>query len=104
MTASQPQPNTPRSVYIGKLGNDPIQDMLTDHLNDIGVSQVSDVIKLNCTVGNQASFCVIVDNDTSEAAIYDPTKWPQGVCIRPYKQRQQRIKQTWQGGRNRQGG
>ncbi len=50
------------------------------------VTQVSDVIKLNTNVTNQASFYV-VDNEANENVIYDTTKWPHGVHIRPFKGR-----------------
>ncbi len=48
---------------------------------------MSDVIKLNSIVTNQASFCVVVDNEANENVIYDPTKWGHGVHIRPFKER-----------------
>ncbi len=76
-----------RSIYIGQLHEDTTPEMIRDHLNDISVSEISDVIKLNSRVQHQASFCVIVDNETSELAMYNPDKWPPGVRIRPYKER-----------------
>ncbi len=37
-TTNQSQPNTPRSVYVGRLSEATTPTMIRDHLNDIGVT------------------------------------------------------------------
>ena len=76
-----------RSVYVGQLAEETTTEMIRDHLQDIGVSQVSDVINLNSTIPGQSSFCIVVDNARSEKDLYDPDKWPSGIRVRPYKER-----------------
>ena len=76
-------------VYVGKLKENTSKKAVLDHLHDIGVSHVSDVIQLHRKTGGQASFCVSVDNSDDEDAMYNPDKWPAGALIRPYKLRTQ---------------
>ena len=76
-------------VYVGKLKENTSKKAVLDHLHDIGVSHVSDVIQLHRKTGGQASFCVSVDNSDNEDAMYNPDKWPAGALIRPYKLRTQ---------------
>ena len=76
-------------VYVGKLKENTSKKAVLDHLHDIGVSHVSDVIQLHRKTGGQASFCVSVDNSDDEDAMYNPDTWPAGALIRPYKLRTQ---------------
>ena len=45
-------------VYVGKLKENMSKKAVLDHLHDIGVSHVSDVIQLQRKTGGQTSFCV----------------------------------------------
>ena len=56
-------------VYVGKLKENTSKKAVLDHLHDIGVSHVSDVIQLQRRMGGQASFCVSVDNSDNEDAM-----------------------------------
>ena len=76
-------------VYVGKLKENTSKKAVFDHLHDIGMSHVSDVIQLHRKTGGQASFCVSVDNSDDEDAMYNPDKWPAGALTRPYKLRTQ---------------
>ena len=60
---------------------------IRDHLRDIGVSHVSDVLELSCKVIGQTSFCITVDTAVDEDLIFKPNSWPSGIRIRPYKER-----------------
>lgn len=93
-TMSHSQPNTPRSVYIGRLSENTTPDDIRAHLSDIGVSDLSDVISLNSNISGQASFCVVLDNETDENKVYDHTKWPSGVRVRPYRERSRSPRQA----------
>ena len=59
---------------------------MRDHLRDIGVSHVSDVLELSCKVIGQTSFCITVDTAVDEDLIFKPNSWPSGIRIRPYKE------------------
>ena len=55
--------------------------------SDIGVSHVSDELKLLCKTTGQASFCISVDTSVDEDIVFDSQKWPIGVRIRPFNER-----------------
>lgn len=76
-----------RSVYVGRLSYDTTTDDIRAHLLDIGVTHISDVQKLQCRDTDASSFCVSLDSSECENIIFTADKWPEGVLIRPYKQR-----------------
>ena len=77
--------NGPYLVYAGKLAKDTDARSVREHLQSIGVTQIADVIKLNCRNVNQTSFCISVDTKLEEDLVYSADNWPSGVIIRPYK-------------------
>ena len=76
--------NQPRSIYVGRLAPDVTTEKLRRHLQSNNISRVSDIIKLNCRNPEQSSFCVIVDDETTETALFDPLKWPKNTRVRQY--------------------
>ena len=74
-----------RSVYVGGLSNDTTLEKMRHHLRDRGISHITDVIKLNCRNPEHSSFCIVVDNELTEAAMYSPSNWPKNVRVRPYE-------------------
>ena len=102
----------PKSVYVGRLSANTTVVSLRKHLGEEGIINISDIIDLKCRSPDQTSFCIIADDPSVEEALYDPTKWPRGTKIRPFKQKndfknqqQKRNPQHWkdrQGPRHRQ--
>ena len=74
-------------VYIGKLSHDTDEQAVRNQLVDCGITQVADVIKLNCRKPDEASFCVSLYGSEAENAVYSPDNWPAGIIVRPYSQR-----------------
>ena len=74
-------------VYIGKLSHDTDEQAVRNQLVDCGITQVADVIKLNCRKSDEASFCVSLYGSEAENAVYSPDNWPAGIIVRPYSQR-----------------
>ena len=56
-------------------------------LSEIGVSNsdVADVIKLRCKNERESSFCVSLNNRTSENLMLTTNKWPKGVRVRRFQ-------------------
>ena len=75
-----------RNIYVGKVKAATSTKDMRDHLRDIGVSHVSDVLELSCKVIGQTSFCITVDTAVDEDLIFKPNSWPSGIRIRPYKE------------------
>ena len=76
-----------RNIYVGKVKAATSTKDMRDHLRDIGVSHVSDILELSCKVIGQTSFCITVDTAVDEDLIFKPNSWPSGIRIRPYKER-----------------
>ena len=76
-----------RNIYVGKVKAATSTKDMRDHLRDIGVSHVSDVLELSCKVIGQTSFCITVDTAVDEDLIFKPNSWSSGIRIRPYKER-----------------
>lgn len=73
------------SVYIGQLHKNTTTKNLRLHLTHIGVSHVSDVQDLKCTIPGQSSFCVTVDSESDKKVIFNELKWPENTRIRDYR-------------------
>ena len=74
------------TIYVGRLHRDTNTQLLRDHLKEIGVSDVSDVISLNNRIGrSESSFCVSVNDETSKDKMFQPEAWPSNVIIRPFR-------------------
>lgn len=78
-------PTQPRSVYVGRLSSTTTCAKLRQHLRETGVTGVTDVIDLHCKIEGRSSFCIVVDGENDEAAIYNSKIWPLGAKIRPYR-------------------
>lgn len=79
-----------RNIYVGRLSSTTSTNDIRAHLHDIGVDHISDVMQLNCRKPEEASFCVSVDSSMGEELVYAADKWPAGIIIRPYRERQRR--------------
>jgi hypothetical protein len=84
----------PRSIYIGKLSESTTPHKLRQHLREVGVMDITDVIDLHCKIPGRSSFCVIVDSQVSEDAIYNASNWPLGAKVRPYREKKQMEQQS----------
>ena len=80
---------SPCSIYIGKLSADTTCSKIRKHLQQNDITKVVDVIQLRCRAPDQSSFCVVVEDDVCESAVYNPSLWPLDSRIRPYTQRNQ---------------
>ena len=91
-TGNADTPHQPKTslVYVGGLSRHTTEDDIRAHLQDIGVSNnsIGDVLKLRSRTSNQTSFCISLSDPEYESLIYDEMKWPNGIRVRPYRQRQ----------------
>ena len=69
------------------MAKDSTTDDVRAHLNDVQIAGISDVIRLSSEGSNSSSFCVTVDNQLAEIAVFQTEKWPRGIRIRPYIRR-----------------
>ena len=67
------------TLYVGKLKADTSVKKIRAHLRDIGVSHVSDVLKLPCKTIGQASFCISVAQQLTRTS-YSIPRNGQKVC------------------------
>ena len=83
------QPASTCLVYVGHLSDDTSEDGIRAHLADMGIpnDNIADVIKLRCRNSGESSFCISLDNKKYEQKVYDPSKWPIDVRIRPFKEK-----------------
>lgn len=76
-----------KSVYVGRLSDKTTTSTVRSHLREVGVTQVCDIIDLKCKMAGQASFCIVAEDCNAEEAIYNPSIWPRGAKIRPFKEK-----------------
>ena len=94
-SVQQDQLSQPTSlVYVGSLTRNTSEEDLRCHLMDIGVSNqnISDVFQLNSRSIKDTSFCVSLCDRQAEYLVYNPSNWPSGTRIRPFKKRPNRRK------------
>jgi hypothetical protein len=89
-----PKTSAPRSVYIGRLSSSVSCASIRKHLQESGISGITDVIDLKCRTVGQSSFCVVADGTVTEDALYNASLWPQGARIRPYEEKQSSVSQS----------
>jgi hypothetical protein len=76
-----------KAIYIGNMQQSTTDRNIRQHLRDIGVLNVSDVIKLSRREAKTVSFCVSVDTQQDEDRIYNSDNWPRGIQIRPFREK-----------------
>ena len=81
-------------MYIGKLSSNVTCASLRKHLQEVGITGISDVINLNCHIPDQASFCVVADGEANERTLYNSALWPRGAKIRPYTEKRKNASRT----------
>ena len=76
-------------VYVGKLAKNTTQELLRDHMIQVGLKtdDVADIISLKCRNENESSFCISLYTDDAKKVLYNKNNWPNGVRIRPFKPR-----------------
>ena len=82
--ADMPGDHEPRSIYIGRLSSSVTVDKLRRHLEFYDIKNIIDIIQLNCRNPGQSSFCVVAEDEATEAALFDPLKWPKDTRVRLY--------------------
>ena len=53
-------PSAPILIYVGRLAKDTDEQSVRQHLKNIGVKQIADVVNLKCRNANESSFCISV--------------------------------------------
>ncbi len=76
-----------RAVYVGNLDRGTTTDDIRAHLGDVAARGISDVLLLSNDGARAASFCVTVDNQEAENALFQPSVWPEGTRVRAYVSR-----------------
>ena len=82
-----------RSTYVGRLADTVTVDSMRRHLREIGIEEVSDVIDLRCRTTGQSSYCIVVDSEVAEEALYNAANWPLGTKVRPYSKKNSQPRQ-----------
>ena len=85
--ASVSNSNKARTVYVGNVAKGTTTDDIRAHLADVRINEVSDVVSLSAQSSSYASFCVTVDNQAAEDAIFQSSSWPADVKVRSYVSR-----------------
>ena len=84
---NRPTQQQPYRVYIGNLLAGSSTNALREYMVSIGIDgdSILDVLELKTKASNKAAFCVSVCNACSYNDMFDATKWPSGVIIRPFR-------------------
>ncbi|KAK2143761.1 hypothetical protein LSH36_814g00023 [Paralvinella palmiformis] len=85
--AAEPKPDHIRVIYIGNMAKDSTTDDVRAHLNGVQIAGIADVVRLSSEGSNSSLFCVKMDNQLAEIAVFQTEKWPRGIQIRPYMRR-----------------
>ena len=73
-------------IYVGRLDRETTTQMVRDHLTDIKVTDVADVINLNSRANrSEASFCISLNSEVSMNKAFKPSLWPCDVVVRPFR-------------------
>ena len=73
-------------IYVGRLQRDTTTQMIREHLKDIQVRDVADVISLdNRQNRSEASFCVSVNSEASMDKMFQRSLWPVDILVRPFR-------------------
>ena len=54
----------------------------TDHMRNIGVNHVDDMMQVNCRNDDRSSSDIRIDKFDQESVIYNLDDWSQGVLVR----------------------
>ena len=50
-----------KSIYVGRLSAKTTINSLNNHLQQQGITQISDIVDLKCKIPGQSSFCIVAD-------------------------------------------
>ena len=73
-------------VYVGKLHSGTTVANVREHLADINIKDVSDIMCLNNrNYQSETSFCISINSETSMHRAFQADLWPTGIIIRPFR-------------------
>jgi hypothetical protein len=85
-------------VYVGNLDRATTEKDIRTHLLNMQTHNVLDVINLKGKYSTRfASFCVSTSDENVISKVFEASRWPKGVIVRPFRPPRNRTAANWKG-------